>query len=271
MQQWRFIPYQTYSSAMNMAIDEAMMTAHREGRVPPTIRFYGWFPATLSIGYFQRAEKEVDMVTLKKHGIGFVRRMTGGRAVLHDRELTYSVVVAEENPLIPPTVSESYRIVSQGLLAGFQRLGLEAYLSSPEETSKEHSSSICFDSPSDYELVVAGKKVAGSAQTRQRGVMLQHGSILLDLDPDLLFDLLRFPSERVKERLKQGFADKAVTINQLCQREVAMAEVITAFAEGFAQGMGIQLLPGELTTYELELAEELVGTRYGRDEWNFKR
>ncbi|SEN24097.1 lipoate--protein ligase family protein [Lihuaxuella thermophila] len=271
MRNWRFLPYQIYSSAYNMALDEAIMTAHREGKVPPTLRFYGWNPATLSIGYFQRAEKEVDLERLKEAGLGFVRRMTGGRAVLHDQELTYSVIVSEDHPLMPSSVSESYRVISQGLLEGFRQLGMRADLSSPDQAQREHSSAACFDSPSDYELVIERKKVAGSAQTRQRGVILQHGSILLNLDTDLLFRVLRFPSERVKERLKKNFAEKAVAINLVREKPVSMEQVIEAFYTGFAKGMGLNLIPGELTRYEQELAEELVRTRYGNDEWNFRR
>lgn len=271
MQEWRFLPYQTYSSAYNMALDEAIMTAHREGKVPPTLRFYGWKPATLSIGYFQKAEKEVDFERLKEAGIGFVRRMTGGRAVLHDQELTYSVIVSEDHPLMPSSVSESYRVISRGLLEGFRQLGMKAALSSPEQTQKTHSSAACFDSPSDYELVIEGKKVAGSAQTRQRGVILQHGSILLNLDTDLLFRVLRFPSERVREKLKKNFAEKAVAINHMRKEPVTLEQVIDAFYTGFAKGMEIALVPGDLTGYERQLAEELVRTRYGNDEWNLRR
>jgi lipoyl(octanoyl) transferase len=271
METWRFIPYNTYFPAENMAIDEAILRAHREGRVPPTVRFYGWNPPTLSIGYFQRVEKEVDLERLRERGLGFVRRMTGGRAVLHDRELTYSVVVSEEHPLMPPTVSESYRVISQGLLEGYRLLGLQADLSPPEQGKKEVSSAACFDSPSDYELVIEGRKAAGSAQTRQNGVILQHGSILVDLDADLLFDVLRFPNEQVKERLKRNFLNKAVAINHFRREPARLEEVIAAFFEGFRRGMGVQLKPGELTEEERELARELVRERYGSDEWNLRR
>ncbi|MBA4494941.1 biotin/lipoate A/B protein ligase family protein [Paenactinomyces guangxiensis] len=271
MQKWRFLPYKVYSSSQNMAIDEAIIIAHREGKVPPTLRFYGWNPATLSIGYFQKAKKEVDFERLKAAGVGFVRRMTGGRAVLHDQELTYSIIVSEDHPMMPSSISESYRLISQGLLEGFRRLGMNAYLSLPEYTEKSHSSSACFDSPSDYELVLEGKKVAGSAQTRQRGVILQHGSILLDMDEDLLFDVLRFPSERVKERLKQNFADKAVAINRLREKPVSIMQAVTAFYQGFCRGMGLQFEEAELTDYEKQLADELVQKRYGSEEWNLKR
>ncbi|MFC4078260.1 lipoate--protein ligase family protein [Salinithrix halophila] len=274
--QWRLLDSGLKNSAENMAIDEAILTAHSEGKVPPTIRFYGWDPATLSIGYFQKVHKEVDMDALKERGLGFVRRPTGGRAVLHDQELTYSVVVREDSPDMPTSVTQSYRVISSGLLEGFRRLQLEAEmvpLESEEEKAQYESmgSAACFDSPSNYELVVEGRKVAGSAQTRQRGVILQHGSILLQLDVDQLFDVLRFPSERVKERMKKGFLTKAVALNQLREEPVTMEEAVDAFAYGFSKGMGIQLVRGELTEDEKRLAEDLVNSRYSRDEWNLKK
>lgn len=109
-----------------MAVDEAVLTMHSEGKVPPTLRFYGWNPATLSIGYFQKADEEVDFTVLEAQGLGFVRRPTGGRAVLHDQELTYSMIVSEDYPGMPRSVTEAYRVLSEGLLHGFRRLGLQA-------------------------------------------------------------------------------------------------------------------------------------------------
>lgn len=273
---WRLLWTGYRSAAENMAVDEAILIAHSEGKAPPTIRFYGWNPPTLSIGYFQRVEKEVDLERLRKRGLDFVRRPTGGRAVLHDQELTYSIIVSESYPRMPRSVTQSYRVISNGLLEGFRQLGLQAEMVSlADEAEKERYSSMgsaaCFDSPSWYELVVEGRKVAGSAQTRQRGVILQHGSILLDLDAELLFDVLRFPSDRVKERMKDVFLKKAVAINQLREIPVTMEEALEAFTRGFEKGMEIQLSPGELSAYEKTLVRQLVETRYSRDEWNLKR
>jgi lipoate-protein ligase A len=276
MEQWRYIMTEAMPPEMNMAIDEAILIAHSEGKVPPTVRFYTWNPATLSIGYFQKAEKEIDMEQVHAQGLGFVRRPTGGRAVLHDKELTYSVIVSESHPKMPSSVTEAYKVISMGLLHGFQALGLQAEmvsLASEEEKEKYSSpgSSACFDSPSWYELVVEGKKVAGSAQTRQKGVILQHGSILLDMDVDLLFSLLRFPSERVKQRMMESFRQKAVTINEVSATPVSLNDAIAAFRKGFASGLGIELIEQVLTLEEERLAEELARNRYAAHEWNFRR
>ncbi|EMT47179.1 lipoate--protein ligase family protein [Anoxybacillus flavithermus] len=273
---WRFIDSGNCSPAFNMALDEALLEWHSEGKIPPTIRFYGWNPPTLSIGYFQKVEKEIDMKAVKTYGLGFVRRPTGGRGVLHDRELTYSVIVSEAHPAMPQTVTEAYRVISQGILEGFRFLGLDAYFAVPkteEEKAdlKNPRSAVCFDAPSWYELVVEGRKVAGSAQTRQKGVILQHGSILLDLDEEMLFRLFKYPNERVKERLRQNFKHKAVAINELTGRNVTIDEAKEAFFKGFEKGLNIQLERYELTDDELSYVQQLARNKYETDEWNFKR
>jgi lipoyl(octanoyl) transferase len=273
---WRFIDSGNGSPAFNMALDEALLNWHSEGKIPPVIRFYGWNPPTLSIGYFQNVVKEIDLDSVKKHGLGFVRRPTGGRGVLHEHELTYSVIVSEEHPEMPKTVTEAYRVISEGILKGFQHLGLEAYFAVPKtkeerDALKAPHSAVCFDAPSWYELVVEGRKVAGSAQTRQKGVILQHGSILLDLDEDKLFSLFKYPNERVKERMKKAFKNKAVAINEISQRRITLEEAKEAFYKGFSDGLNIELEPYVLTAEELDYVNKIAEERYENDEWNFKR
>jgi lipoyl(octanoyl) transferase len=273
---WRFIDSGNSSPSFNMALDEALLDWHSEGKIPPVIRFYGWEPATLSIGYFQKVEKEIDLEAVKTHGLGFVRRPTGGRGVLHEHELTYSVIVSEDHPEMPKTVTEAYRVISEGILKGFHQLGLEAYFAVPktdEERSalKNPRSAVCFDAPSWYELVVEGRKVAGSAQTRQKGVILQHGAILLDLDEDKLFSLFKYPSERVKERMKSAFKSKAVAINEISPRRITLEEAKEAFYKGFAEGLNIELESYQLTEDELDYVNKIAKERYESDEWNFKR
>ncbi|MEA3320658.1 MAG: biotin/lipoate A/B protein ligase family protein [Bacillota bacterium] len=273
---WRFIDSQNQSPAFNMALDEALLDWHSKGIIPPTIRFYGWNPPTLSVGYFQKVEKEINMERVKELGLGFVRRPTGGRGVLHDKELTYSVIVSEEHPEMPQTVTEAYRVISEGILEGFKALGLDAYFAIPrteeeKQGLKNPRSSVCFDAPSWYELVVEGRKVAGSAQTRQKGVILQHGSILLDIDEDMLFSLFNYPSERVKERMQKNFKNKAVAINALRENPVTMEEAKKAFYEGFEKGLNITLETYELTEAELAEVHAIMEKKYSTDEWNYKR
>ncbi|KJL02184.1 MULTISPECIES: biotin/lipoate A/B protein ligase family protein [Priestia] len=273
---WRFIDSNNRSPYYNMALDEALLEWHSKGEIPPTIRFYGWNPPTLSIGYFQKAEKEINFDKVKELGLGFVRRPTGGRGVLHDEELTYSVIVSEEYPNMPKTVTEAYRVISEGLLEGFRSLGLEAYFAIPRSEEEKNSlknprSSVCFDAPSWYELVVEGRKIAGSAQTRQKGVILQHGSILLEIDEDKLFSVFNYPNDRVKERMQRAFRSKAVAINAIAGRKIPIEEAKEAFYKGFALALDIDLEPYTLSEEEEAYVEELARTKYGSDEWNFKR
>jgi len=278
---WRFVHTGDLSPADNMAIDEAMLTVHQAGLTPPTVRFYGWKPASLSIGYFQQADAEVDLAALRTLGIGFVRRATGGRAVLHDRELTYSIVVSEAYPGMPASVAEACRMLSAGLLRGFRHLGLDARMADTSahpaggQRNSDLQSPACFDASSRHELVVEGKKIAGSAQMRAKGVILQHGSILLDLDADLLFRLLRFPNDEMKRRAQRIFERKAVAIND-CMRSlhkppVSLAAVEQAFLTGFAEEFGAGKTYGELIPEELALARKLAHAKYASDDWNRRR
>ncbi|HDF0725769.1 TPA: lipoate--protein ligase family protein [Staphylococcus aureus] len=272
---WNFINTGSKDPYYNMAMDEALLNFVSRGEIDPVIRFYTWNPATLSIGYFQRLQKEIDIDKVKEKGFGLVRRQTGGRGVLHDKELTYSVIVPESLPNMPSTVTEAYRVISQGLLEGFKNLGFNTYFAvpkTPEERQKlkQPRSSVCFDAPSWYELVVEGRKIAGSAQTRQKGVILQHGSILQDIDIDELFDMFIYKNERLKLKMKEAFVEKAVAINDISDKHITISQMEEAFEKGFKKGLNIELKPLELTEAQLAEVEELT-EKYRSDEWMFRK
>ncbi|HDA4749749.1 TPA: lipoate--protein ligase family protein [Staphylococcus aureus] len=272
---WNFINTGSKDPYYNMAMDEALLNFVSRGEIDPVIRFYTWNPATLSIGYFQRLQKEIDIDKVKEKGFGLVRRQTGGRGVLHDKELTYSVIVPESHPNMPSTVTEAYRVISQGLLEGFKNLGFDTYFAvpkTPEERQKlkQPRSSVCFDAPSWYELVVEGRKIAGSAQTRQKGVILQHGSILQDIDIDELFDMFIYKNERLKLKMKEAFVEKAVAINDISDEHITISQMEEAFEKGFKKGLNIELKPLELTEAQLAEVEELT-EKYRSDEWMFRK
>ncbi|EMR06664.1 Octanoyltransferase LipM [Bhargavaea cecembensis DSE10] len=275
-EKWMFINSGPQSASYNMALDDALLELHSKGRIPPVVRFYEWNPATLSIGYFQKATEAVDLEKVKEMGLGFVRRPTGGRAVLHDRELTYSIIVSESHPDMPETVTEAYRVISAGLLEGFRNLGLQAEFAIPatrEERNalKEPKSAVCFDAPSWYELVVEGRKAAGSAQTRQKGVILQHGAIPVSLDLDKLVSVFNFKTEDHRSRMKEKLAKKAVSIEELSGRSVEMPEVTEAFRSGFEKALDIELIGKEPDEEILELVRRLEEEKYSNDSWNFKK
>ncbi|MCG2349326.1 lipoate--protein ligase family protein [Staphylococcus epidermidis] len=272
---WNFINTGSKNPYYNMAMDEALLNFVSRGEIDPVIRFYTWNPATLSIGYFQRLQKEIDIDKVKEKGYGLVRRQTGGRGVLHDKELTYSVIVPESHPNMPSTVTEAYKIISQGLLEGFKNLGFETYFAIPRSKEerdklKQPRSSVCFDAPSWYELVVEGRKIAGSAQTRQKGVILQHGSILQDIDIDDLFDMFKFKNERLKAKMKENFVQKAVAINDISNQHITLNEMENAFEAGFKKGLNIDFKPLELTEKQLEEVQELED-KYRPEAWMYRK
>lgn len=272
---WNFINTGSHDPYYNMAMDEALLNFVSRGEIDPVVRFYTWDPATLSVGYFQRLKKEIDIDKVKEKGLGLVRRQTGGRGVLHDKELTYSVIVPESHPNMPSTITEAYRVISEGLLEGFKLLGFDAYFAIPRskeerEKLKQPRSAVCFDAPSWYELVVEGRKIAGSAQTRQKGVILQHGSLLQDVDVDELFDMFIFKNDRLKEKMKKAFVDKAVAINDISDRHISIEEMEKAFEEGFKKGLNIEFKPISLT--ENQLAEvKVLEEKYRSEEWLYKK
>ncbi|MCE5080320.1 lipoate--protein ligase family protein [Staphylococcus epidermidis] len=272
---WNFINTGSKNPYYNMAMDEALLNFVSRGEIDPVIRFYTWNPATLSIGYFQRLQKEIDIDKVKEKGYGLVRRQTGGRGVLHDKELTYSVIVPESHPNMPSTVTEAYKIISQGLLEGFKNLGFETYFAIPRSKEerdklKQPRSSVCFDAPSWYELVVEGRKIAGSAQTRQKGVILQHGLILQDIDIDDLFDMFKFKNERLKAKMKENFVQKAVAINDISNQHITLNEMENAFEAGFKKGLNIDFKPLELTEKQLEEVQELED-KYRSEAWMYRK
>lgn len=272
---WHFINTKSNDPYYNMAVDEALMNFVSRGEIDPVIRFYTWNPATLSIGYFQKLTKEIDIEKVKEKGYGLVRRATGGRGVLHDKELTYSVIVPESHPNMPKTVTEAYRVISEGLLEGFKSLGFDAYFSIPKtkearDKLKTPRSSVCFDAPSWYELVVEGRKIAGSAQTRQKGVILQHGSILQDIDVDELFDKFIYRNDRLKDKMKAAFVDKAVAINDLADRHITIEEMEQAFHDGFKKGLAIEYKPLNFTDEQLTEIKQLE-EKYKSEEWTYRK
>lgn len=274
-EKWVYLKSGKQDAFYNMAMDELLMDKHRKGEIPPVIRLYEWETPTLSLGYFQKATKEIDIEKVKEYKYQMVRRLTGGRGVLHDKELTYSIVVADNHPKMPHTVTESYRVISMGLLNGFKNLGLDAYFSVPDTDEKKKSltnvrSSVCFDTPSWYELVVEGKKIAGSAQTRQDGIIMQHGSILLDVDIDHLFDMFNYTNQRFKDKMKAQFKEVAVAINDISDKKFTVDELYPAFKEGFEQGLEVETEPLILTDDDFEKIEKLI-EKYKSDEWMFRK
>ncbi|MBS3977465.1 MAG: lipoate--protein ligase family protein [Syntrophomonadaceae bacterium] len=266
---WRLLDTGFDDGFTNMAMDEAILTAVSRGLVPPTLRFYGWDPPTITLGYFQKAEEEIDLCAARCLGVQIVRRLTGGRAVLHHRELTYSIIAPADHPNLKGTVLSSYLRLSQGLLAGYRSLG--ALVELAKGNPGKGGGSACFDTPSWYELTAQGKKIAGSAQTRKLGAVLQHGSLPFYFDIDFLLSCLKLKDKTIKERLRNTLSRQAAGINQILNREIGYNELAQALINGWSETLGWQLHPGTLTAEELLWTDSLLEKKYATDEWNLHR
>ena len=281
--EWRLIKDNFHTGFMNMAIDEAIMIAHREGLVPPTIRFYQWSPPAVSLGYFQDLQKEIDVDTCKDMGIDIVRRPTGGKAVLHDKELTYSFIIRESHPLVNNSILETYKKISGGMIRGLSYLGIKAELvplreklrsaslSNGNKSEIRHSDfkSICFSVPSQYEVQVESKKIVGSAQVRKKEIVLQHGSLLIELEKDKLFSVFNFPSAQIRDRLKTRF--NATSLEEILKKKINFSELSEILPRGFEEEFGVKLTEGKLTEQEEKISKDLLENKYSTCEWNYER
>lgn len=272
---WRLLRTDPASGPWNMAVDEAVMLYCARGEAPPTLRLYGWEPRCLSVGCFQRVSGAI-LTRCSKLGIDWVRRPTGGRAVLHDAELTYSLALPEAEPCVTGSVRESYRRLSQALVSALRRLGISAAVAEPHRRRERQArSDACFDATSFCEITVHGKKLIGSAQVRRGGAVLQHGSILLRADWEMMATLFGH----------NGLRHQATTASEALGRDVSWEEMADALASHccvrptgrtrietpFEAALGIQLEDGELTSEETVMAEQLVEKKYSSPEWNLRR
>jgi len=258
---------------MNMAIDDAIHRACQRGQAPPTLRFYQWRPACLSLGYFQDVLREVDTGGLAELGVDLVRRPTGGKAVLHDDELTYSVVVSESD--LPGSVLETYHRLSEALVEGLRTMGIPATIAALEHgvTSRDprFRQPACFSAPSWYEVLVGSKKLIGSAQNRKNGFILQHGSIPFTFDAAKLVRCIRTSSPEHAARTEAMLAKKATGVSVVLGRPVAREELEGHLIAGFREVLGWEAEAGELSEMEKVEAEELAETKYGNPAWTMER
>lgn len=260
---WRLLVDGQAGGATNMAVDEAILEAVVTGDSPPTLRFYGWSPPCLSLGRSQPLS-DVDLAACAAGGVDVVRRPSGGRAILHTDELTYSVALPASDPRAGSGVIDGYRRLSEGLLAGLERLGAAA-------TQAEHRSelaglsAVCFETPSQYEITVAGLKLVGSAQWRARGGVLQHGTLPLHGDLGRIVAYLAL-DEAARGQEHACLCARATTLQQVVGRPVPFAQAAACLIEGFSLVLNLELVAGRLTEREVA-AVALHRQRYASPEW----
>ena len=254
---WRFLDTGEGDAYWNMALDEAILTLRIDGRVPATLRVYTWRPSAVSIGYFQSLEEEVDLEACRALGVDVVRRITGGGAVYHEcgGELTYTFVASEEELKARrffADIQGSYEVICGALVKGLRRLGINAEFRPVND------------------IVVNGRKISGNAQTRRRGVILQHGTILLKTDIPTMFRVLRVSREKVSDKAVKAVEDRVTTIFREVSSSVTLDDVKESLRKGFAEHFGVEFVASTPTQVELDLASE-YRKRFSSWDWVARR
>ncbi|MFQ5900177.1 MAG: biotin/lipoate A/B protein ligase family protein [Thermodesulfobacteriota bacterium] len=262
---WRLLTYTTRDPYENMALDETLLLACNKGLSPPTLRFYTWDPPAVSIGYAQNPCKEINIIELcKRSGMPLIRRITGGRAILHhNRDLTYALVLRGERGPKKVSVTESYKMVNICLVNALQSIGIKAGLRFRKEVVLKEKSSFCFRTPANNDIIISGKKVVGSAQRRLERAFMQHGSIILFPPPD---DLIK-----VFKGLSAGSDDSFTWLNRHTTKAIDIVELHKTILKGFEKGMKIRFFKDGLMEHEVKLKERLLKEKYLKDEWNLSR
>lgn len=286
---WRLVTTVDLPGSLNMAVDEALLDSVIRGAAP-VLRFYTWQPPALSLGVNQPFS-DIDPAACRSRGFDIVRRITGGRAVLHQHELTYSLLARDSDERVSGGVLESYRKISQALVVGLRSLGIDVSLAEPRATlvaelraarrgangpepapslapgSFSDYSAACFDMASAYELNAGGRKLVGSAQARRGGAILQHGSILLDVDWQAWTSVFAYPTERAKTLAAEKLQRRMTSIARELGRVVSGQQVAAVLARAFEAELHINLEPGDLSREEWEAAARLAAEKYGSPGW----
>lgn len=253
-----------------MALDEVLLESTAIRNSPPTLRLYAWSPPCLSLGYAQPVS-QIEIQRIQELGWDIVRRPSGGRAILHTDELTYSVAAPLDNPHFSGGVLQSYQHISQGLVKALEILGLQIEIQ-PEIhlSSAEREQPICFELPSSYEITAAGKKLIGSAQLRRKGGVLQHGSLPLTGDIGRICQVLVFPDDELRSKAMFRLRHRATTIEQFLGRRIPWQDAADAVEAGFREALGIPLIQQGPSQEEVRKADELSAERYESQEWTHR-
>ncbi|MEA3475835.1 MAG: lipoate--protein ligase family protein, partial [Candidatus Cloacimonadota bacterium] len=256
---WRFIISGKMAPAENMAIDEAILLGVLKGVSPQTIRVYDWDPPTVSFGFHQNIEKQIDLGKVKKYGLGIVRRPTGGRAVLHYDEVTYAVI-ADTNGIMSGSILKSYQKIGSVLIKCLDDIGIYAEMEDGISQDKKQKdwSNPCFASASKYEIHYKHKKIIGSAQIRKNNVLLQHGSILLNHNQELMAELVPFNNASDHNTLKKLLSQKTIAINQILDEPISFNKFVNTFKKNFEKKFELNFLKdSKINRFEKTLIEEL--------------
>ena len=247
--------------SLNMAIDDYLFRSLSES--PEThLRFYTWERPTASLGYSQRLSKVLDAQFCRDNGVDIVRRMTGGKLVLHHKEVTYSVCSSDTDTFSPKLV-ESYSLISKALMRGLEKMELEPCLADAPPDFYTKGNLPCFSYPAQNEVEVLGKKIIGSAQKRVKSKFIQHGSIPLEEEDELLRSVTSMEEKRDDIRM--------ISLQSALKRKVSFLWVVERLQEGFSEYFGISLKPKDFTPQEMKTIITIQKERYENDAWTFFR
>jgi len=267
MTTWRLLHTAPANGAWNMAVDESILEHIQRGEAMPTLRLYSWNPPCLSLGHAQPFA-DVDMERVKANGWEVVRRMTGGRAILHTDELTYSVTGSADEPVLAGGILESYNRLAQALMFAVRELGLPVEMKEhADQPATKNSNPVCFEVPATYEITVNGKKLIGSAQARKKEGVLQHGSLPLTGDLTRICQALVFKDEAAREVASQRLLDRATTVESVIGVEKDWETAAQSLVRGFESQLGIKFESGVLSPSEEKRAAELVNEKYANAVW----
>ena len=248
---WRFIGYDSYKGSMNMAIDESISKEVLKNNSLNSLRIYGWNPSCVSVGFFQAIRKEVDFAAAKDMSVDIIRRLTGGGAVFHEHEITYSLIISEKDA--PDDIVESYEKICSCLIEGLSKLGIKPFFKPIND------------------IILNNKKISGSAQTRINGTIIQHGTILIDLDVDKMFKLLKVPNEKIKDKLISNVKERVTCLNDELGYNVGIETFSDYIKKGFESVFNIEFIDAKLTNNELLNAKKLDKEKYSTKDWIFQR
>lgn len=256
MKTWRLVPLKTYNAFMNMAIDESILTARIDNLIPNTIRFYQWSPSAISIGKNQNLQDQVYQDALLEYGVDVVRRTSGGGAVYHNStgEITFSITAKTID--LGSDVTAVYTKIYSSITDSLRLLGIPADF-------------IDSDGKNCPNLTVAGKKISGSAQTVKRNIIQQHGTLLLNVNLDRMFQLLRVKNLDRELATKIG-KRKITSIKNELKHDISNSTVVNALTQGFKAILKINIKTNGLAAYETALAKKLCDKKFSTTKWNNK-
>ena len=242
-----------------MAVDEFMFQSLGE-KAETFLRFYRWMKPTVSIGRSQKVEKIVDMDFCHRNGIDIVRRITGGKLVLHHKEVTYAVC-SSDSDIFSKELRDSYRLISQALNLGLQRMGIDSCLAKDTPFGYARGVHTCFSIPARDEIQVGGKKIIGSAQKRTGKKFIQHGSIPLEKDTDLLLSTSQ--SDQNESIVKM------TSLSEALGKKVDFDFAVKHFISGMSDYFGVNLVSKTWTKTDKDAIQKILAERYENPDWTY--